>query len=135
MKSMAKRMIVAAAAGLSLALAYADLAFRWDGPLGRVITPNGDGRNDKAIFCFENPADSDVSGTIYTMLGSQVANLQPRQGVPAGSACPAGTSGLPNKVQMVIWDPAAQGQVQSGVYVYQIRSEGKAFSGTIVVVR
>lgn len=133
MKKIIKVVVVAAAAGLSLALAYAQLSFRWDGPLGRVITPNGDGRNDKAIFCFDNPADSDVSGSIYTMLGSQVANLQPRQ-TAVGSSCPAGNAALP-KPQMMMWDPRSQGQVTSGVYVYQVRSEGKAFSGTIVVVR
>ena len=135
-KQLARTMILAAAAMLGIALVRAQITggFRWDGPLSRVITPNGDGINDKAFFCFDNFALSDVSGTIYTLLGAQVASLQP----------PLNASSFPNngclqfhgnKEQFSTWDPLSQGQVHSGVYVYQVRSEGKAYSGTILVVR
>jgi hypothetical protein len=134
MKKIIRVVAVAAAAAVSLTLAYAQLAFRWDGPIGRVVTPNGDGLNDKAIFCFDNPADSDVTGTIYTMLGTQVAHLQPRQGAAAAAACPAGNPTLPKR-QILTWDPRNEGGSHGGVYVYQVRAEGKAYTGTIVVVR
>lgn len=134
-KQNVRRMILAAAAALAAALLSAQTGgFRWDGPISRVITPNGDGLNDKAFFCFNNFADSDVSGTIYSLIGAQVANLQPRRNVASFGAnppqCPPGS-----KEQVVIWDPLTQGMVQSGVYVYQVRAEGKSFSGTVVVVR
>lgn len=127
-----RRAILAAGAAIIAAILHAQTGFRWDGPISRVITPNGDGLNDKAFFCFDNFADSDVTGTIYTMLGGQVANLQPRQNLaaPGVPQCPAG-----NKEQFETWDPQAQGQVHSGVFVYLVRAEGKTYSGTVVVVR
>jgi hypothetical protein len=124
-----RRAILAAGAAVLAALLHAQSGFRWDGPISRIITPNGDGLNDKAFFCFDNFADSDVTGTVYTLLGGQLANLQPRQNV-AGQQCPAGS-----KEQFQTWDPQTQGQVSSGIYVYLVRAEGKTFSGTVVVVR
>lgn len=100
--------------------------FRFDGPLSRVITPNGDNRNDVAIFCFGNPSDSDVEGRIYTLRGSEVARMS-KAGNLAG--CPGG--GL--NPQSMTWDPRTG--VASGVYVYQLRSEGLVFTGTLLVVR
>ena len=52
-------------------------AFRFFGPLSRVITPNGDvsKNNGTAIFCFDNPADSGVSGSVFSLLGSAVATM------------------------------------------------------------
>ncbi|PIR15892.1 MAG: hypothetical protein COV48_11870, partial [Elusimicrobia bacterium CG11_big_fil_rev_8_21_14_0_20_64_6] len=107
--------------------------FRFFGPLSRVITPNGDGLNDRIFICFDNFSDSGVSGKIYTLLGSEVASMGPktsRTGI-AGVSCPTGS--LP---QFVSWDGTAQGvQVHNGIYVYRIEAEGKTFSGTLLVVR
>lgn len=104
--------------------------FRYFGPLSRVVTPNGDGRNDLAIFCFDNPADSDVSGRVYTLLGSAVATMSlPRD--PAAAGCPAGF-----KPQSMTWDGRGDGGVvRSGVYVYRLTAEQKTYSGTLIVVR
>ena len=125
----------AAAALLTAAVLLAQTAggFRFDGPLSRVITPNGDGINDAAVFCFDNPSDSDVSGTIYTLLGREVASLEAPKQVSgtSGASCPS--TGSFNE-QHSDWDPRAQGAVTSGVYVYQVRAEGRSFSGTLVVV-
>ena len=134
-KKKARTIILTAAAALSLALLRAQTSggFHWDGPLSRVITPNGDGLNDKAFFCFDNPSVSDVSGKIYTLLGVEIASLQPPTNA-TGTSCPASTSGI-RPEQVSIWDPLTQGMVHSGVYVYQVRAEGKSYSGTIVVVR
>jgi len=132
--------VTAAAALTALALlAVGVLAqtagFRWFGPLSRLITPNGDGKNDVAFFCFDNPADSDVSGKVYSLLGSEVAAFGPRQQVFAGApACPAGATAAP--VQYLTWDGRSNGSlVRSGVYVYRISAEQKVYSGTLIVVR
>jgi hypothetical protein len=107
--------------------------FQFFGPLSRVITPNGDGRNDYAVICFDNPAESDVEGKVYSLLGSFVADFGPQQIVMAGSGCPTGTM---NKQYFIRWDGKSGGSaVRSGVYIYQVRSEGLAFKGTLVVVR
>lgn len=85
----------------------------------KVITPNGDGRNDKAVFLFDNPRDTSFSGRIYDRQGGFIADMSP--GV------------LANTLQ---WDGKGGGRVvPGGVYIYQIRGEGKVFSGTLLVVR
>ena len=107
--------------------------FRFSGPLARVITPNGDGRNDLAFFCYDNPGDGDVTGKIYTLLGAEVASTGPRTAA-AGSACPGGI--LPGSAQFSTWDGRAAGSVvSSGIYVYRLTADGKAFTGTLLVVR
>ena len=104
------------------------------GPLSRVITPNGDGINDRVFFCFENPSDSGIDGRIYTLLGTEVASISARadrSGV-AGVGCPAAVI----KAQYTTWDGTAGGvRVRSGLYVYRINSEDRVFSGTLLVVR
>ncbi len=61
------------------AFAQSGASFRFFGPLSRVITPNGDSskNNGTAIFCFDNPAGSGVSGSVYSLLGSAVATMGP----------------------------------------------------------
>lgn len=122
-------------AGLLLltALARAEGAsLKFLGPISRVITPNGDGNNDSAFLCFDNPAASDISGRIYTLLGSEVAVLGPVGHGLLG--CPAGSLGLPN--DYLSWDGRSNGSVVgSGIYVYRIQAENHIYSGTILVVR
>ncbi|MEQ1920077.1 MAG: hypothetical protein ABL955_12845, partial [Elusimicrobiota bacterium] len=73
---------VIVAAGLALlgfALSHAQSGLvTFYGPLSRIVTPNGDGLNDLIFFCFENPQDSDISGKIYTLLGTEVSSTGPR---------------------------------------------------------
>ena len=85
----------------------------------RIITPNGDGLNDAAIFRFDNPRDSAFSGRIFDLSGGAVANM---------------TAGpVANSLQ---WDGKANGRpVSGGVYVYQIQGEGKTFTGTLLVIQ
>jgi hypothetical protein len=130
---------LAAAAALALGGFLTQLSaqttggFRFAGPLARVITPNGDGRNDLMFFCYDNPSDGDVSGKIYTLLGAEVASTGPRTAA-AGTACPGGL--LPGSAQYSTWDGRSAGSVvRSGVYVYRISAEGRTFSGTLLVVR
>ena len=68
----------AAVATLWVAARAQSGGFRFYGPLARVISPNGDQRNDVAFFCFENPSDSEVTGRVYTLLGTEVASMSPR---------------------------------------------------------
>ncbi|MBI4424080.1 MAG: gliding motility-associated C-terminal domain-containing protein [Elusimicrobia bacterium] len=98
-----------------------ETAFDFDasGTFNKTITPNGDGLNDAAVFVFDNPKDSAVRGTIFDLRGGRVAEM--RSGPVANS---------------LQWDGKANGgAVPRGVYLYQIRAEGRAFSGTVLVVR
>lgn len=131
-----------AAAGLLIAMLLAVAAFaqgasfRFFGPLSRVITPNGDlsKPNGTAIFCFDNPAQSGVSGNIFTLLGSAVATMGPVTANPPLSACPAGA--IAGSGEYVSWDGRSNGAaVRSGIYVYRITAEEKSYTGTLIVVR
>ncbi|MBI4425339.1 MAG: gliding motility-associated C-terminal domain-containing protein [Elusimicrobia bacterium] len=96
-------------------------AFEFDlsGISNKAITPNGDGRNDQVVFLFDNPRDSAFSGEVFDVTGARVASM---------SAGP-----VSNSLQ---WDGRAGGRaVPGGVYVYQLRGEGKVFNGTVVVIR
>lgn len=121
---------LAAALGLlGAAGASAQDGFRFFGPLARVLTPNGDGINDRAFLCLDNPADSGVAGRVYTLLGAEVASMNWVRSALAG--CPGGT--VP---QHVTWDGrGSQGSARSGVYVYLIEAEGRRYAGTLLVVR
>lgn len=134
-----------AAAGTLIALLLAVAAFaqggsfRFFGPLSRIITPNGDSskNNGTAIFCFDNPAGSGVSGNVFSLLGSAVATMGPETANPAGSGCPAGTPGpLGANGEYMTWDGRSNGVVvHSGIYVYRVTAEEKSYTGTIIVVR
>ncbi|MBI4375002.1 MAG: gliding motility-associated C-terminal domain-containing protein [Elusimicrobia bacterium] len=91
------------------------------GVSNRILTPNGDGFNDKIFFTVENGSGAEVSGKILDLKGAQVAAMTP-------DANPV--------VLGLFWDGRSGGQVvPSGVYVYVIEAEGKVFSGTVVVVK
>jgi hypothetical protein len=120
------------------AFAQSGASFRFFGPLSRVITPNGNPskNNGTAFFCFDNPADSGVSGSIFSLLGSNVANMGPaiQNTSNWGVACPAGV--LPNSGQSMTWDGTSNGTVvHSGIYVYRVTAEQRSYTGTLVVVR
>lgn len=130
-------LVLAMAAGLLLGLArlHAQTAqVQFYGLLSRVITPNGDGINDLAFFCFENPQDSEISGKIYTLLGAEVAPIGSRRDrtALAGAGCPASII----RAQYMTWDGMADNaRVRSGLYVYRLTAEDQVFSGTLLIVR
>lgn len=85
----------------------------------RVLTPNGDGKNDVMLMLFDNPNRAPVTGRVFDMRGAFVAAMTP------GLA--------PDTLQ---WDGKMNGKaVTSGVYVYQVEGDGKLFNGTVVVAR
>ena len=85
----------------------------------KMITPNGDGLNDAAVFTFDNPKDSGFSGKIFDAEGAFVTDMTPGP--------------VPDSLK---WDGKAGGRaVPGGVYAYQISAEGKIFTGTLVVIR
>ena len=84
----------------------------------RVITPNGDGLNDTVVFIVDNPKDSAAAGKVFDLWGSLVAEMTKR-----------GDGNLE-------WNGRSRGSaVSSGVYVYQIQSEEKTFTGAVLVIR
>ena len=114
-------------------LSAQDGGFRFDGPLGRLITPNGDTRNDEFFLCFGNPSDSEVETRIFTIWGSEVARVSRIRHIN-NTSCPALNSGA--GAQHARWDGRSSGSVvKSGVYVYQVKAEGRTYTGTLLVVR
>jgi len=86
----------------------------------KVITPNGDGRNDYVVFRLENPRDSSLSGAVYDLRGAHVADMRPGAQV----------------ADSLTWDGTSNGRaVSRGVYIYQIKAEDRVFNGTILVIR
>ena len=85
----------------------------------RVITPNGDTRNDVLIIRFDNPRDSRVRGRIFDLIGAYVADMEQKQN--------------PHRIE---WDGKAGGKpVKSGVYIFVLESESRRFKGAVVVIR
>jgi len=122
----------------SSAVLRAQSSFVFYGPIARLITP-GASVNNILFFCFENPADSGVSGKIYSLTGVLVADMTGPNNVNVGSnppqpQCPDPSGGL--NYQYLTWDGTMNGRpVTSGVYLYEITAEGRSYTGTVVVVR
>lgn len=86
----------------------------------KVITPNDDGLNDVFIVSYDpGPRGILPDGRIYDVRGAYVASMRPGL--------------VPNTLT---WDGRMNGAVVTGgVYVYQIKGDGKTFNGTIVIAR
>lgn len=105
--------------GLSAAAPFSAQGFSFTGVSNRIITPNGDHRNDEAVFRFSNPRDAAGTLRIYDRLGHEAASVD----IPAGATSAS-------------WDGRSGGQAAaSGVYVYVLTVEETSVSGTVVVIR
>lgn len=91
--------------------------FNQAGVSNRLVTPNGDGKNDAVVFTYDNPRDSAVTVRILDIKGKVVAGSLP-EGPVSNSK---------------VWAPGAA--VPGGVYIYQIESEGQVFTGTVVILK
>ncbi len=91
--------------------------------MNRLVTPNGDGRNDTFIFRCYNPRDAAVDARIYDLSGREIAAMKLKS---------AGTSDYFYNYE---WDPNSGGRKEGGVYVYQVAVETKVYKGTVIVIR
>jgi gliding motility-associated-like protein len=95
--------------------------FSFNGVSNRIITPNGDHKNDNVAFNFANPFDSAGSVKIFDMRGHLLTTIPINAGTGATS---------------VVWDARANGQiVPTGVYIFVIAVESVVASGAVVVIR
>ncbi|MDO8805097.1 MAG: gliding motility-associated C-terminal domain-containing protein [Elusimicrobiota bacterium] len=122
----AKRIAVNLMAALTLApgAAFCASALGQSIVMNRLITPNGDGRNDTFIFRCHNPRDSAVEAKIYDLSGREIAVMRIKS---IGTAAPY--------YYNYEWDPNSGSRKEGGVYVYQVRVETAVYKGTIVVIR
>jgi hypothetical protein len=91
----------------------------FSGLSNRMLTPNGDRKNDTMVFVFDNPRGSITKGKIFDIRGAFIAEMTEGE--------------ISNSLS---WDAKASGTIVSGgVYIYQIESEGQVYNGTVVVVR
>jgi len=88
----------------------------------RIITPNGDGKNDVAFFNFDQSLSGvPISGDVYDLSGAKVAAM--------------GVFGTDDS--KMTWDGKdSDGRVvPSGIYLYQIILGSARLTGTVVVAR
>ncbi len=105
---------------LRLLSGAADTLLTDGSPYPRVITPNGDGINDRVFFFFE-ATDAPKDGRIYDLNGALVGSLKSGP-VPDSSLVWDGKDDRGNVVPM-------------GVYLYKISIGDKNATGTVVVAR
>lgn len=91
----------------------------------RIITPNGDLRNDAVVFQFDSSlAGIPIEANILDIHGARVAGIE------------LGSSGL-DPDSYLVWDGRDESgrTMPSGVYIYSIKIGKSAATGTVVVAR
>lgn len=128
MKNILRRIAALSSAFLCLSWAGAQRAFS-EVRIGesiaqtRLVTPNGDNKNDTFIFKFYNPRQLTVTGRIFNIKGVQIASMKLL------------TPLMTDSFYSLEWDPNSGGRAPGGVYLYQIIAEGKVYKGAVAVIR
>lgn len=99
--------------------------------LNKLVTPNGDGRNDTFIFRCHNPKDAGLEAKIFDLSGREVALMRLKQRV-TGTPPSASSSGEYYDLE---WNPNSGGRKAGGVYIYQVSVDTKVYKGTVIVIR
>lgn len=100
--------------------------------MNRLVTPNGDGKNDYFIFRCYNPGDDAVEGKVFDLAGREVAKMTLKRRYHAATDSEDNVSGEYYDMQ---WDPNAGARQPGGVYIYQVTVRGKVYKGTVVIIR
>ena len=99
--------------------------------MNRLVTPNGDNRNDTFIFRCFNPGDAAIEARIYDLAGREVAMMTLKQrsrGVPA-------VQYQYGEYYDMEWNPNSGGHKPGGVYLYQVRIGTSVLKVTVTVIR
>lgn len=119
MTAFARAALLVATAASAATTGFAPLGFDFSGPTNRMITPNGDGKNDTVTFRFSNPRDSSGTIRIYDLRGHHLIDISIDVGDTSKS-----------------WDGKVGGRVvDPGIYIYALTAENRTYSGALVVVR
>jgi hypothetical protein len=99
-----KKMIMTALAGLLALFGAVRIhaqsgGFRLFGPLSRVVTPNGDGLNDRLFICYDNSRPASGGSTPCSSM-SRAHPRGPRAGHPATPRVGRATSRAPCAASM-----------------------------------
>lgn len=100
--------------------------------MNKLVTPNGDGKNDVFIFRCYNPRDAAVEGKVFDLAGREVAKMTLKQ---RSNGVPAVTDNVSGAYYDMQWDPNAGGRKPGGVYIYQVTAETKVYRGSVAVIR
>lgn len=100
--------------GSGVATPIAPQGFAFAG-VNRFVTPNGDRKNDTAVFQYANPQDAAGTIRVYEVRGHLVSTI---------SIEPGSTS--------AVWNPTG---LANGIYIYVITIDRASTSGVLVVVR
>ncbi|MDT8287056.1 MAG: hypothetical protein RQ748_08115 [Elusimicrobiales bacterium] len=91
--------------------------------LNRLVTPNGDSRNDKFMFKCHNPSELLVRGEIFDLKGRKVADMVRDMSAPL------------DDFYYMEWDPNLGMRAAGGVYIYQVTAGETVLRGTVMVIR
>jgi len=100
--------------------------------MNKLVTPNGDGKNDTFIFRCYNPRDAAIDAKIFDLAGRQVAAMRLKQ---RSSGIPAAIDNATGEYYDLEWNPNTGGRKPGGVYLYQVRIETSVIKGTVTVIR
>ncbi|MEW6556688.1 MAG: gliding motility-associated C-terminal domain-containing protein [Elusimicrobiota bacterium] len=99
--------------------------FKLDETKPKIITPNGDHRNDILIIkCTDETSGGvQITARILTLNGAFVIDMH--------------VNNISDPYNpLITWDGKKDGKtVPSGIYIYQIEAEDKVFNGTVVVAK